>query len=655
MDEFHRVTFPRPPVSKARRKPQKKSRRPQRHRRSFTGRLLRAGFKIAFVSVLLWAVIALGFYAWALTFDLQALGEMRQRSMILDKNGKFYSRLSGENRVVVPFDQVSNDFVNALLAREDTRFYSHHGIDPIGISRAIVRNFIAWGFREGASTITQQLARNSFSLGGKTLRRKMIEAALAYRIETELSKEEILAAYMNRIYFGSGYYGVETASQAYFDKPAARMNLPEAAMLAGLIRSPNRFSPFNHLEKSVRERDAVLRRMRVLNLITAGELDSALTATPSIPPRPRSSLQNNWAMASILSEVELAIDQDPFDLGGLKIFTTIDPVLQKAAERSVRRRLDSVESWPGFSHQPMKAFSAGSLENLNAIPYLEGAAVVIDNSTGGISAIVGGRDYDRSKFNRALHGRRQIGSAVKPFVYATAFEHGLKPNTRISDARLTPAEMPTDQRNYDPANSDRTYGGDRPAAEGLIYSRNTMTVRVGLKTGLDAIAQSIRRAGITETPPRYPALCLGAFEASLKDLTAGYTTFATGGIKLQPYLITLITDSRGKILFKATRGKLRIFSPKATRMTTAILEDVVTRGTASQARRYGLRHSAAGKTGTTNDYQDAWFVGFDKHLTCGVWVGFDLPKKIITGGSGGALALPIWVDIMEAGQGKHRN
>ncbi len=240
----------------------KRSRRAQKKKKSgCAGLVIRFFLKMGIVTLLLWAVVALVFYAWALTFDLSKIAEMPERSVVYDKDGKPYSRLAGENRVVVPFDRVSNDFINALLAREDTRFYRHRGIDPIGIARAALRNFVAGGFREGASTITQQLARNSFPLGGKNLLRKMLEAALAYRIETELSKEEILEAYVNRIYFGSGYYGVEAASQAYFGKPASRMDLPEAALLAGLIRSPNRFSPFNNLDRSRRERDAVLERM----------------------------------------------------------------------------------------------------------------------------------------------------------------------------------------------------------------------------------------------------------------------------------------------------------------------------------------------------------------------------------------------------------
>ena len=598
--------------------------------------------------ILLWLVITLFFYAWSLTFDLRTISDMPQRSAVYDKNGKFYSRLAGENRVIVPFDKVSNDFVNALLAREDTRFYYHHGIDPIGIARAVVRNFVAGGFREGASTITQQLARNSFPLGGKNLVRKMIEAALAYRIETELSKEEILEAYMNRIYFGSGYYGVETACQAYFGKPASLMNLPESAMLAGIIRSPNRFSPFTNLKKAVAQRNAVLTRMRKLDFITEKQMVAAMTSPPRIAPKRPASPQENWAMDSILRELELVIDRDQFDNGGLRIYTTVDGPLQSAAEESLKRRLQQIESQPGFPHKPMKAYSPKDLEDANAMPYLEGAAIAIDRNGGGIRAIVGGRDYDRSKFNRALLGHRQIGSSVKPFVYAKAFENGLGRGDLVNDSRLHPDELPAAYGRYDPSNSDSTYRGELPAGEGLVLSRNTMSVRVGLWAGLDSVRDSIIRCGLSQDPPRFPSLCLGAFESDLKDLTASYTVFANRGVKLQPYLIERIADPDGRIIYKATRGKLEIIEPEAARMTASLMQEVLTRGTGAKARQFGLRHPAAGKTGTTDEYQDAWFIGFDDQLVCGVWVGFDHPRKIMQGGTGGELALPIWVDILEA-------
>jgi penicillin-binding protein 1A len=604
--------------------------------------------KAAVLTVLLWIVIALLFYAWSLTFDLKTISDMPQRSSVYDKDGRFYSRLSGENRVVVPFDKISNHFVNALLAREDTRFYYHHGIDPVGIARAVVRNFVAGGFREGASTLTQQLARNSFPLGGKNIVRKMIEAALAYRIETELTKEEILEAYMNRIYFGSGYYGVETASQAYFGKPASLMNLPEAAMLAGLIRSPNRFSPFNNLKKAVRERNAVLTRMHKLDFITEQQMAAAAASVPKIAPKRPASPQDNWAMDAILRELELVIDRDRFDNGGLKIYTTIDGELQGVAEESLRDRLTQIESLPGFPHRPMKVYSTADLAAQEFTPYLEGAAIAIDSHTGGIRAVAGGRDYERSKFNRALLGRRQIGSSVKPFVYAKAFEAGLQPDDVVDDNRLRPEELPPAYGRYDPSNSDNTYRGELPAREGLVLSRNTMSVRIGLWTGLDPIREIIARAGISQNPPRFPSLCLGAFESNLKDLTASYTVFANGGVKLQPYLIEHIADPDGQTIYKATRGKLDILDPKATKLTASLMQEVLSRGTGSRARQLGLHHTAAGKTGTTDDYQDAWFVGFDDQLVCGVWVGFDRPKKIMPGGTGGELALPIWVDIIEA-------
>ena len=627
----------------ARKKKQKKA-PPRRRRHRFLGALL----KIGLVTLLLWTVAGLFYYAWSLRFDLRTIHEMNQRSVVYDYQGNFYSRLAGENRIVVPFDKVSNDFVNALISREDTRFYQHHGVDPVGVARAVVRNLFLGGFREGASTITQQLARNSFPLGGKNLHRKLIEAALAFRIETELTKEEILEAYMNRIYFGSGTYGIEAASQTYFGRPASRLSLCEAATLAGLIRSPNRFSPLNNPQGSVRERNAVLGRMFDIGLITRAQRDDSQAGELVTASSPRVSPEDNWAMDAILRDLEMVLEPGQMDGGGLKIFSTIDGELQKSAEESVTRRLREIESQPGYPHQPAGAFTGKVLDAEKSVPYLEAAALAMDNKTGGIRAIVGGRDYDRSKFHRALFGRRQIGSTVKPFVYAAAFEKGLKPSDPVDDGRLGPGEIPSRYGAYDPANSDGTYLGIRPAGDGLVYSRNTMSVRIGLRAGLDNVADGIIRAGLSKDPPRYPSLCLGTFETNLKDLTAAYTVFATGGYKLQPYLIDRVTDAEGHLLYKATGGRLKVFEPATAKMTADLLGEVIGRGTAARARDLGLRGNAAGKTGTTNNFVDAWFLGFDPRLTCGVWVGFDQPRTIRPGGYGATLALPIWVDIIQA-------
>ena len=610
--------------------------------------LLFSLLKIGIVTALIWSVVGACYYGWAHFFNLKEIHEMDERSVVYDHEGKYYSRLAGENRVAVPFDKVSNDFYNALISREDTRFYKHHGIDPIGISRAVVRNLFLGGFREGASTITQQLARNSFPLGGKNLHRKLIEAALAFRIETELTKEEILAAYVNRIYFGSGTYGIEAASQTYFGKPASKLNLPESATLAGLIRSPNRFSPLNNPEGSLRERNTVLGRMRDLGLITSIEYDEASASPLLAMPRIKTSPEDNWAMDAILRELELVLEPGQMNEGGLKIYTTIDGPLQSAAEQALRSRLQAVEAQPGYPHKPMSDFKDAVLDGEKSAPYLQAAAIALDNKSGGIRAIVGGRDYESSKFHRALFGRRQAGSIIKPFVYACAFESGIAPNESISDDRIQSGEIPRKFGSYDPSNSDGSYRGLQPLGEGLVESRNTMTVRLGMRAGLDRIANMVVKAGIAADPPRYPAICLGAFETNLRDITSAYTAFATGGVKLQPYLIDRVFDARGNVLYKSTRGRIPVINPAAARMTTSLLEDVVTRGTASRAKEFGLTGKGAGKTGTTNNYLDAWFIGFDSSLTCGVWVGFDKPRPIKPGGYGGALALPIWVDIIES-------
>jgi penicillin-binding protein 1A len=636
---------PKPKSSKKLRrvvKPLAKERHKKRHG------LLFSLLKIGIVTALIWSVVGACYYGWAHFFNLKEIHEMDERSVVYDHEGKYYSRLAGENRVAVPFDKVSNDFYNALISREDTRFYKHHGIDPIGISRAVVRNLFLGGFREGASTITQQLARNSFPLGGKNLHRKLIEAALAFRIETELTKEEILAAYVNRIYFGSGTYGIEAASQTYFGKPASKLNLPESATLAGLIRSPNRFSPLNNPEGSLRERNTVLGRMRDLGLITSVEYDEASASPLLAMPRIKTSPEDNWAMDAILRELELVLEPGQMNEGGLKIYTTIDGPLQSAAEQAVRNRLQAVEAQPGYPHKPMSDFKDAVLDGEKSAPYLQAAAIAFDNKSGGIRAIVGGRDYESSKFHRALFGRRQAGSIIKPFVYACAFESGIAPNESISDDRIQSGEIPRKFGSYDPSNSDGSYRGLQPLGEGLVESRNTMTVRLGMRAGLDRIANMVVKAGIAADPPRYPAICLGAFETNLRDITSAYTAFATGGVKLQPYLIDRVFDARGNVLYKSTRGRIPVINPAAARMTTSLLEDVVTRGTAARAKEFGLTGKGAGKTGTTNNYLDAWFIGFDSSLTCGVWVGFDKPRPIKPGGYGGALALPIWVDIIES-------
>lgn len=623
--------------------PPRRRHRKKSRRRSLLGFL----FKIGLACLILWTGVGIFYYLWALTFDLSKIGEMEERSAVFDRNGAYYSRLAGENRVVVPFDKVSNHFINALITREDTRYYSHRGIDPIGIARAAVRNLLMGGIRQGASTITQQLARNSYPLGGRNFHRKLLEAALAFRIETELSKEKILELYMNRIYFGSGYYGIETASQAYFGKPASRLNLSESALLAGLIRSPNRLSPFNNLEASLKQRDIVLNRMYEVGFITAEQKAAAEATEIRLAPRRSGAPQDNWAMDMIVRELELVLTREQLQEGGLRIYTTIDPALQNDAESVVKRHLEAIEKLPNYPH-PARSDTPSDQEFDLGTPYLQGALIAIDNRSGAIRAIVGGRAYEHSKFNRALFGTRQIGSAVKPFIYATALEAGLDPETLISDDRIQPGEIPRKYGNYNPANADGKYEGLRPLSDGLIYSRNTMSVRVALRTGIDRIVDRLALLNLSDNIPRYPSVALGTFETSLKDLTAAYTVFATGGNRLQPYIIDHIVDASGRTIFKATKGSIRVFSPQAVSLALPMLKSVITRGTAARARALGLSCVAAGKTGTTNSYYDAWFIGLTEGLSCGVWVGFDTPRTIMKEGYGSTLALPIWVSFIQS-------
>src|SRR6267143_2574371 len=392
-----------------------------------SSRLWRWGWKISLVTLVGGGALGvLIFYsAWAHTFDMKKVGEMPERNTVLDVDGKIYSRLAGSNRLIVSLNEVAPTFIDALLAREDTRFFQHNGIDFYGVGRALVRDLMTGSAREGASSITQQLARNSLPLGGRTINRKLLEAMVALRIEHQFTKQQILELYVNRIYFGTGCYGVETASQAYFAKSASKLNLPEAALLAGLIRSPNRFSPLKNPEGAVAQGNAVLDRMVALKKITPAQAQEAKIAKITPHPKRLPQIQENYAMDAVQRALSPLLTQDQIDNGGLSIYTTLDPAVQNAAQDALEKQLTKIEHQSNF-HHPLKAYykPPENGEGDSSMPYLEGAVVVIDNASGGIRALVGGRDYAQSKFNRALApANRQVGSAFKPFVYTLAFSH----------------------------------------------------------------------------------------------------------------------------------------------------------------------------------------------------------------------------------------
>ena len=620
-------------------------------RRTFGGkskRKRRLSWKLLLLGVLLSAGFAIAAYfaIWAQTFDLKKLGAMPERNTVFDVDGKIYSRLAGANRLKISLNQVSPLFIQALLAREDTRFYEHGGIDWRGVARALMRDIMSGSAKEGASSITQQLARNSLPLGGRTISRKLLEAMVAVRIEREMTKDQILELYVNRIYFGSGCYGIETASQAYFGKDASKLNLSEAALLAGLIRSPNRFSPLKNPEGAILQRNAVLDRMLELKNITGVDAERAKVAKVTSHPRRLPFIQENYAMDAVQRDLNLLLTPDQIDNGGLLIYTTLDPMVQNAASDAIEKQLGKIERQSGFRHPTKANYHPPENGDDSSMPYLEGALVAIDNGSGGIRALVGGRDYAQSKFNRALPpANRQIGSSFKPFVYTLAFTHGLLPGAAISDGPIQPGEI-RGAGNWSPGNSDGTYGGVQPASYGLIHSRNTMSVRVGDFAGLDEVQKVANTLGLAEKVPPGPAIYIGSFETDLKDLTAAYTAFPNAGIRKQAYVIERIDDPQHRPIYRAAHIALPSLDPSAAWMTSELMEQVLTRGTAASASSLGFRLPAAGKTGTTNDFKDAWFVGYTASITCGVWVGFDQPTAIMARGYGAALALPVWTQVM---------
>ncbi len=607
---------------------------------------LKFGVAVAAIGFVGLGFVLLGYGVLARGYDLSELGRMPARSTVYDRNGEVIGKLHGSNRIVVPRSEVSRHFVDALLVREDGRFYDHKGIDPVGVLRAIYRNLVE-NRSEGASTITMQLARNSFDelMEQKTLHRKLVEVMLARRIEKTYTKDQILEFYMNRIFFGSGMYGVELASRSYFGKPARDLTLGESAMLAGIIRGPNRFSPFRHYEAAVAERDAVLARMLAEGVIDKGQHDRARSTRVNVLPQGRvdRGREDSYALAAVRRDLDRALSTSDAEDGGLEIHTHIDLRLQRAAEAALERRLASVERRPGYAHPTHAAHRGGDPA------YLQGAIVLLDNDTGGTLAVVGGRDIEHSQFNRATSARRPVGSAFKPFVYTAAFAAGMMPGTLIDDGPLRRGEIAGAGTGWDPKNADGRWLGPQPADVGLIRSRNTMAVRVGHRAGIARVGELARGVGIEVGEDAGPQLFLGNHDCDLETLTSAYTVFPNSGSRVPAFTISHIADARGEVFYRAAAQAYPAAPAGACAMTSEIMQGVLAPGgTGARARALGFGKPAAGKTGTTDGFKDAWFVGFTDRVTCGVWVGLDRPQTIIAGAYGSSVALPVWTDVMHS-------
>lgn len=584
----------------------------------------------------------------AAKFDLTKIDELPERSEVRDANGEIYSHFGGENRLVVPLSAVSKHFIDALLAREDARFWEHRGVDALGVARALVANIRAGETKQGGSTITQQLARNACELRAKTLDRKALEAVLARRIEEQYTKEQILELYVNRIYFGSGWYGIESAARGYFGKPASELTLGEGAVLAGLIRSPKNLAPTQDLDAALAERNSVLDRMLELGVITADAAAAAKAQQIRLAKRSSTRVADDDIMEAVTRELGTLLAPETIEFGGLCVFITIDPQLQRLAQTVADRRLTEIESRKGYPHPRKADFTPETNAEGEEKPtdYLQAAVVAIENRTGAIRALVGGRDYAHSKYPRASLARRQVGSTFKSFVYAAAFERGMLPGTLVDDSRIASGELPTAKK-WSPENADGEYTGLQPAALGLLKSRNTMSVRVGEFAGLAKVRSLAHSVGLSDHVPDLPAIFLGSFETTARALTGAYTVFPNLGVYRAPFLISSVEDRDGRVLYRAPREEKRVISPESAWMVSGILQHVMKSGTAAKAASLGWKKPGAGKTGTTNDFFDAWFVGYTSSLTCGVWVGMDQPETIMEKGYGSALALPIWVDFMK--------
>ena len=555
-----------------------------------------------------------------------------QTTIIFDAKDRIISSLSKEHRIPVTLEEMSQPLLHAVIATEDRRFFEHHGVDARRIAAALVANLRRGRIVQGGSTITQQFVRGAFLDRSRTYGRKVREAWLAHRLESRFSKRAILQAYLNHIYFGDGYYGVQAASLGYFGKPASAITAAEAATLAALINRPSGYG-IRRNPASVRDRrDWVLRQMHQQGYLDATGHGEAL----------RTPVAATLAPANVRAETDPAgISRGPYFssmvheflfekfgierslAGGLRVYTTLDTDVQRFAEESVAKRLTELNR-KGRNGGPLQA-----------------ALVAIEPATGYVRAIVGGRNFKESPFNRATQARRQPGSAFKPFVFAAALEAGFSPGTTIDGLD---AYIPSSSGAYLPGGEHELESTTLRAA--LVQSSNRAAVHLLQRVGLGATIDLANRVGLHELP-RVPSLALGTGEVSLLDLTSAYTVFANGGVLQSPTFVRRVEDAEGRVLYRGDAVGRRVLSESTAFLMASMLSDVVNHGTGYSARQNGFMLPAGGKTGTTDDHADAWFVGFTPTLAAGVWVGYDQPQPIGRRAFASVVAVPAWARFMK--------
>ncbi len=573
-----------------------------------------------------------------------------QSSVILDVQGRELARLFLERRTMVSLDELPLSVPSAFVAMEDRRFWSHRGVDWPRVLGAGWRNIQELGVAEGASTITMQLARNLFAgdlpATRRTILRKLEEARVAIEIERTFTKRQILGMYLNQIYFGSGAYGIETAAQEYFGKPATALTLAEAATLATIPKGPARLNPRDDPAASLAGRRVVLSRMAAQGMITAEQAQAAGAEALALRQGTLRSLER----APYFVDAVRLLLEDAVGIGvfsdGYTIRTTLDLTLQTAVEEELANQLLAIESgaYGRFAHPTYAAAKRTGAVDQGGTTYLQAAAVFMDAQSGDIRALVGGRDHADSQFNRATQAMRQPGSAFKPFVYAAAVAAGYPPSYRLTDQPLRLALG--GGRVWEPQNYDRAYGGEVTMREALTSSNNVATVRLGMEVGVERVVRMARRIGLKGSLASVPSVLLGSAEVTPMAMTSAYSTFATLGENAQPRLITSVTDRDGVVVWSRPSVSVRVLTPAVAYIVTSMLEDVVDRGTGTAVRAAGFAGAAAGKTGTTDDAADVWFVGYTPRTVGTIWMGFDQPQTVVPGATGGALAAPVWGRVM---------
>jgi penicillin-binding protein 1A len=578
-----------------------------------------------------------------------------QASKVYAADGRLITDLGLERRTVVPLREMSPYVRAAFITTEDKRFYQHHGIDWYRVFGAIKNNIFKLRVAEGFSTITMQLARNlwpeDISGRDKSLKRKLREAQVAREIEAKYPKDKILELYLNQIDLGNRAYGVEAASQRYFGKSVRDLNVAEAATLAAIPKAPSRYNPRKNPNLNIQRRNTVLNLLRDNGILSAEETERWKAYPLLLSSRSDFSGVAEYFVEFVRQQLDARFGSDLYR-SGYRIYTTLDLDMQQAAERALEARLEAIESGADgkFPHQTYRQYMdshADTPENGDKIttPYLQGLAVTLEAKTGSIRAMVGGRDFEDSKFNRATQARRQPGSTFKPIVYAAAVEAGYPLSHVMVDDPLS-VEIEPAQEPWTPQNYDLEFDGPMTLRRALYLSRNIIAIKLGMEIGEDAVVSEATKFGITTPIPPYPSIHIGSADVIPLEMIDAYTTFANLGTRTLPNAILRVEDRTGKIVWQPAVRSVAVMDTAHAWLLTDVLRDVVRHGTAVGSVGSRINFPAGGKTGTTNDGYDVWFIGFTPDLVTGVWIGFDQPKKIKSNAQGGILAAPAWTAMM---------